>query len=93
MKPFKFLRPDTCPICNTERSLELYNSNGNPMNYSVMLDRHEDLEKKVIDLSYIKCKKCHHQFFPRWENNKIIFPLEPMNENDFMSYFRASKDK
>lgn len=92
MKPFEFLRPDYCPNCKQERSLELYNSIDKPMNYSIMIDRNVDIHKKVIDLSYMKCKKCKKCFFPRWQDGKI-YPLEPMNEHDFMSYFKSSYKK
>lgn len=91
-KPFIFGRPDTCPKCNKSRSLEVYNRFDKPMNYSFILDRHEDISKRMIDISYIKCKRCHERFFPRWDN-EFIYPMEDINERDFMAYYKANKDK
>lgn len=92
IKPVKFNRPDTCPNCGGKRSLELYNHKNNPMNYSIMLDQNVNVKEKVNDLAYIKCKKCNKEFFPRWQDGKILV-TEDMNEDDFMALYKAMKKK
>lgn len=91
-KPFEFGRPDICPYCNSNRALEVYNRFDKPMNYSFILDRKQNPSEKLIDIEYIKCKKCYKKFFPRWEGD-ILYPNEEMNEHDFMAYYKANKDK
>lgn len=92
IKPVTFDRPDTCPHCGRARALELYSHKNTPMHYSIMIDQHVNLKDKVVDLAYIKCKKCGKEFFPRWQNDKIL-TTEDMNEDDFMALYKAMKKK
>lgn len=91
-KPFIIQRPDTCPHCGTKRVLELYNHRDRPMNYTLMLDQHANLKEKVVDLAYMKCKKCGSKYFPRWQDGKIL-PTEDVNVDDFMALYKAMKKK
>ena len=91
-RPFTFDRPDTCPYCETKRSLELYNHRKTPMNYSIMLDQKVNLKDRVFDLAYMKCKKCGKEYFPRWQDNKIL-PALDMNVEDFMALYKSMNKK
>ena len=62
------------------------------MHYSIMIDQHVNLKDKVVDLAYIKCKKCGKEFFPRWQSDKIL-TTEDMNVDDFMALYKAMKKK
>ena len=62
------------------------------MHYSIMIDQHINLKDKVVDLAYIKCKKCGKEFFPRWQSDKIL-TTEDMNVDDFMALYKAMKKK
>mgnify|MGYP005951875775 CR=1 FL=1 len=86
IKPVTFDRPDTCPHCGGARALELYNHKNIPMHYSIMIDQHVNLKDKVVDLAYIKCKKCGKEFFPRWQSDKILGLAEIRKELQKMNH-------
>ena len=64
IKPFTYDREDTCPQCKSERSIEAYDYNGNPLKLSLSIDRGVPIKQKNI--SYLKCKNCKAEFFPNW---------------------------
>ena len=86
------IRPDTCPNCNSLRSLELYDLNNNPIRYTVLLDSHNT--DKVIDtrkLSHFQCKRCKKVFMINWKNKNIPYPLTDMDKSDFLREFSLKK--
>ena len=91
MKPIIITRSDTCPKCNTSKSLEIYNSKGTPLHYSNLLDKKEDLKNKLVDIAYIECKKCHAKYFPRWQDG-VVRPMDDLSYSDFMAQYMYSKD-
>lgn len=92
MKPIILQRSDTCPKCNTSKSLEIYNSKNKPLYYSSLLDKKVDLKNRLIDISYIECKHCHSRFFPRWQDG-VVRPMDNISYSDFMAQYKYSKDR
>lgn len=69
MKPISFIRADTCPVCDSKRSVDAYTNFDKPVGLTKYLDTKssEDLKKRFI--YYMECSKCHKRFFPIWIGN------------------------
>ena len=89
-KIFKFDRADTCPICRSDRSIEAYLRNGNPIHLSLAIDRGKDVSQ--LDIVYMKCKNCGREFFPAWLNGYPTPMVDTMIEH-FMNSYRESYKK
>lgn len=89
-KIFRQLREDTCPDCETERSLELYDRYNNPLRFSHLLDRNALCYLDNKKLSHFKCKKCGKVFHIKWTGDKrnIPRPLQDIRISDFMTNFK-----
>lgn len=70
MQAFNHLRADRCPICNSDRTLELYDMNNRPIRLSAMIDfnRLDNLEGRK--LSHFRCIKCKNTFDLDWTIDK-----------------------
>lgn len=83
MKVFNFVRYDYCNQCNTDRSIECYDSYGKPVNYSLLVDQY--LKEKDIDrvlngyrtFIYFRCKKCGALYRLDWRTR---FPVPLRSE-------------
>lgn len=67
---FIHLRADRCPICDIDRTLELYDANNRPARLSAMIDanRLDNLEGRK--LYYFRCIKCKKEFGLDWTIDK-----------------------
>lgn len=80
MNPIKFNREDHCPICNSDRSIEIFTIANKPMLFPILLDRYEK-DKSVINrldtvmLSHMECIKCKKKFKIQWGVDSIPRPL------------------
>lgn len=92
-KVFKFDRADTCPICKSERSIEAYMRNGNPVHLSLAIDRHKDIS--TLDITYMKCKNCGMEFFPAWLECMDGYPTPMLDTmiTQFMNSYKESYKK
>lgn len=78
-KLFIKIRDDYCMKCNSDRSIELYDVNDKPINYSNLVDRmkynmREDIIIKYLnkyELSHFKCKKCNIKYKIDWTDGYI----------------------
>lgn len=69
-----FIREDTCPVCKSERTLEIYNQYNKPCYYSTYLDKRHNgsldlFEPRVGYVSYIRCDRCRTKFIIEWVEN------------------------
>lgn len=89
-KIFKQIREDTCPVCDTERSLELYDRYNNPLRFSHLLDRDALRYLDNKKLSHFKCKKCGKTYHIKWTGDErtIPRPLQDIKIHDFMANFK-----
>ena len=85
IKPFTYDREDTCSKCNSERSIEAYDYNGNPLKLSLSIDRGVPIKQKNI--LYLKCKNCKAEFFPNWITE---YPT-PMTDSSFELFMGGYK--
>lgn len=86
-----YLREDTCPICQAERSLELYDNNDNRAYFSNILDQ-DRLEKLHYKrYYYIKCSNCKREFQIDWSYpNHIPVPLLGNKLQYFLEDYNSS---
>lgn len=90
IKPFIFGRPDVCPSCKKERSVEAYDHNDVPLKLSLAMDMNKDV--RTWDISYLKCKNCGKEFFPNWERG-FPYPMSDENFTHFMNGYIQSYEK
>ena len=87
--PIERLRGDYCDCCNSERSIECYDKNNRPINYTVFIDMYmkdKEIIKKLDnrELSYMECKKCRKLYLIDW---RYQYPMPMRNFgviNDFL---------
>lgn len=90
IKPFEYEREDTCPICGSERSIEAYTYNDNPIRLSLAIDKGVSVHNKNI--KYLKCKACKKEFFPKWVS-EYPSPMTDVSFEFFMNgYSEALKE-
>lgn len=86
-KILQYDRADTCPACRSERSIEAYMRNGNPVLLSLSIDRGKDIS--TYDITYLKCKNCKKEFFPKWIDGYPT-PMVDSDYDDFMNTYKES---
>ena len=69
------VREDSCPCCKNKRCIDLYNSKGSPMRYTLILDQ-RDLGKidHIPDneyVMYMMCSRCRMKFIIDWQQSPI----------------------
>ena len=79
IQPVTFIRPDTCPACNSSRSLEAYDVYGKPINSGLIVslkrtgdERYKDYLDSKRPIYLLKCKCCGDQPIIYWDNG---FPV------------------
>jgi hypothetical protein len=83
-----------CRNCLSEHSIELYDINGRPMNYQLMLrmNNFSSIDKAANYISYFKCNKCRMKYLILWENG-IPIPLQTNTRiNNFIIKFTKEED-
>lgn len=89
IKPFSYERADTCPSCNSKRSLEAYSRFDKPVRLSLHIDRNMELGN--VSICYFKCRNCGSEFFPKWVKGfKYPLPMFDSNYSDFMNSYILS---
>lgn len=89
-----FDRPDKCPNCNTEYSLEIYDFFNTPMGYRGIIDiymSNDRLPKAMINkrpFYTIRCKKCGQCYPLKWIHG---FPLPDFGTTDLKLFMREFK--
>lgn len=88
MKPFRIERPDTCPNCKSQRSLEAYTKYDRPIKLSLRIDRDNQFDGNIY---YMKCSKCGYEYFPKWLSlSKFPFPMHDSDYENFMNSYILS---
>lgn len=90
IKPFIRIRPDTCPRCGAERSVEAYDMYNNPIRFSYAIDRGRDISD--IRIKYLECTRCRSQFPCNWVG-KYPRPLNQSNYTHFMNGYKIAYKK
>lgn len=94
---FDLVRPDYCPYCDTERSVELYDRYDNPLRYTIFLDRfYNGKEKELIkDYVYIRCRKCRiNTDTPNMDKDRLPFiPLGNSRHLFFNARYKLDKEE
>ena len=93
-RPLEFLPDDYCSNCNTEHGLELYDVNGNNMNYNNILneDNKEVLSQKYSIGSYFKCKKCGVVYPIEWRGfDWMPVPMKFVGSEDYLKIIMGDK--
>ena len=67
---FNHLRADRCPICNIDRTLELYDMDGRPVRITAMIDYNRLDNLNGRKLSHFRCIKCKSEFDLDWTIDK-----------------------
>lgn len=88
---FNYVRQDTCIFCNTDRSIELYDKNDNPIRYSFILDNDRYNLLDIREIHYGKCNNCGRRFLLDWRNGKYPTPLLDNNIQIYMQQYNKSK--
>src|SRR5699024_4584466 len=78
------LRNDHCPVCDSDRSLEVYDMKNRPVRFTLFIDGGNLDRLKTKSLSYLKCRKCGAVFKIDWEGNESPYPLTDQKMNDFI---------
>lgn len=78
------LRNDHCPVCDSDRSLEVYDMKNRPVRFTLFIDGGNLDRLKTKSLSYLKCRKCGAIFKIDWEGNESPYPLTDQKMNDFI---------
>lgn len=60
-----FIPIDTCHICMTPNSIDLYNNYNSPCNFTKKIEQGELTNLKAYG-SYMRCKKCGAKFMIDW---------------------------
>ena len=80
-------REDFCPCCKKERSIECYNNKGEPINYSIYLDKRDSGNivefKNKGYITNMSCTRCRTKFIIDWTRP---FP-RPLLFNGFYKSF------
>lgn len=87
IKPIQYDREDTCPSCGSKRSLEAYDINNQSLKLSLSIDRDRDMSNTKV--SYIKCRNCKREYFPKWIS-KYPSPMTDSDYEFFMNGFITS---
>jgi hypothetical protein len=92
IQPITFIREDYCFKCDTPRMIECFDVFNRPLNYSLLLDRKEQMNIQdrinMKDLYYMKCKRCGTIFIIDWVLGNIPKPLSMMsNIHIFLNNF------
>lgn len=79
IEAIKKLRPDYCIRCNTERSLECYDSRNTSINYSILIDKYysdQSILDRIenMDISHIRCRNCGSTYSIDWRS-RLPIPL------------------
>lgn len=94
----KVNRDDSCPICNEDRCVDIYDVTNKSIKYTLVLDKLEqgiDIDLSNSKLKYAKCSLCGHKFTLDWTNNlKIPRPFYLTQLKDLMMdmYFNNKED-
>lgn len=91
--PCSLTQNNLCRVCNFD-SIELYDKNGKPMNYRLMvnMNNYSSIDKLFNYLSYFKCTRCGTKYTILW-NNGIPVPLQTNTRiNEFISKFTKEDD-
>lgn len=92
MKLFSHIRQDTCPYCYTDKSIELYDKNGNGIRFPYLLDMNRPDLLDIRQIYYGECKKCHQRFLLDWTNSdRIPVPLSNINMLNYMEHYNKSR--
>lgn len=76
--PIYFERQDTCPICESKRSIECYDTFNRPIQFTKILDcieNNQNFDLRFREFSYMKCKNCNVRFMLDWKDKNIPRPL------------------
>ena len=93
--PFEIKRPDYCPYCDSDRSIELYNRYNKALRYTVFLDMMSSgkISELSKDYEYLKCKKCGIETdTPDMNNDSLpVMPLTNIRYKLFMINYQQCK--
>lgn len=98
MNPMIMNREDHCPMCSSDRSIEIFTITNKPMYFSLILDRYEK-DKSVVNrldtvmLSHMECSRCKEKFKIQWMGNGIPKPLtHDLSLKIFMDNFTDNEE-
>lgn len=89
------IREDLCANCNSNRSIECYDSFGNSINYTLLVDKYKINKEEAISkinkrsLSYMKCKICNTIYIIDWRDK---FPKPLRNEYCISEFLKKYYD-
>lgn len=87
--PIYYTREDTCPLCNKEKSLEIYDKFNNPIRFSTILDFGELERLKSKQLRYMRCKNCESEFEIDFTGqDRIPKALEKSKREEFIRNYK-----
>lgn len=85
------IREDTCLVCNSIRSIELYDIGNHPVRYTYLLDSNNTDRLLDRKLSHFQCRKCHKIYSIDWSDKSRPKPLSEVKKMDFLRSYQKDK--
>lgn len=92
MKLMTRVRNDTCPHCNSERTIEGYDMKDRPIRFTLYMDNGNTDRLKDKSLSHFKCRRCGSIFNIDWTDPDNPRPLSDIKMSDFIRKYNNTNE-